>query len=211
MIREREIPDRAVDYPSFNERAIACAPLVGTNFQADARKVHQLLKSFLQTETAEQWIKPIARRQQSGREDMIALRNHYTGEGNTSRRIAQAEGYRDTLYYKHEKSLSFSNFLDKIQKMFNMFQEEGESITEQAKVRMLLKNIQHPPQLQNAVSALRIRAQLDSVTFTECANHLSAIVSELPDHQLNRKVSASDSKPKPKRIHGGGQNNNLAF
>ena len=208
VIREREIPDRAVDYPSFNERAIACAPLVGTNFQADARKVHQLLKSFLQTETAEQWIKPIARRQ-SGREDMIALRNHYTGEGNTSRRIAQAEGYRDTLYYKHEKSLSFSNFLDKIQKMFNMFQEEGESITEQAKVRMLLKKIQHP-QLQNAVSALRIRAQLDSVTFTECANHLSAIVSELPDHQLNRKVSASDSKPKPKRIRGGGQGNNLA-
>jgi hypothetical protein len=123
-----------IDYPSSNERAIACAPLTGPNFQADARKGHQLLKRFLQTETAEQWIKPIARRK-SGREDMTALRNHdYSGEGNTSRRIAQAEGYRDTLYYKHEKSLSFSNFLDKIQKMLNMFQEEGESITEQAKV-----------------------------------------------------------------------------
>ena len=202
VIRESQVPDRDIDYPSFNERAIAYAPLTGPNFQADARKVHQLLKSFLQTETAEQWIKPIARRL-SGRDDMIALRNHYSGEGNTSRRIAQAEGYRDTLYYKHEKSLSFSNFLDKIQKMFNMFQEEGESITEQAKVRMLLKKIQHP-QMQNAVSALHIRAQLDSVTFTECANHLSAIVSELPDHQLNRKVSATDSKHKAKRIRGGG-------
>jgi hypothetical protein len=63
---------------------------------------------------------------------MIALRNHYSGEGNTSRRIAQAERYHDTLYCKHEKSLSFLNFLDKIQKMFNMFEEEGESITEQA-------------------------------------------------------------------------------
>jgi hypothetical protein len=92
-----------IDYPSFNERAIACAPLTGPNFQADARKGHQLLKRFLQTETAEQWIKPIARRK-SGREDMTALRNHYSGEGNTSRRVAQAEGYRDTLYYKHEKS-----------------------------------------------------------------------------------------------------------
>ena len=208
VIRENENPDRTMEYPSFNERAIACAPLSGPNFQADARRVHQLLKSFLQTETAEQWIKPIARRQ-SGREDMIALRNHYSGEGNTSRRIAQAEGYRDSLYYKHEKSLSFSNFLDKIQKMFNMFEEEGESITEQAKVRMLLKKIQHP-QMQNAVSALRIRAQLDSVTFTECANHLSAIVSELPDHQLNRKISAADTKPKAKRIRGGGSSNNLA-
>ena len=208
VIRETEEPDPTIDYPSFNERAIACAPLVGPNFQADARKVHQLIKSYLQTETAEQWIKPIARRQ-SGREDMIALRNHYSGEGNTSRRIAQAERYRDTLYYKHEKSLSFSNFLDKIQKMFNMFEEEGESITEQAKVRMLLKKVQHS-QLQDAVSALRIRAQLDSVTFTECANHLSAIVSELPDQQINRKVSAADSKHKAKRIRGGAAGGGLA-
>ena len=208
VIREVEEPDRTTDHPGFNERAIACAPLVGTNFQADARRVHQLLKSFLQTETAEQWIKPLARRQ-SGRDDMIALRNHYSGEGNTSRRIAQAERYRDTLYYKHEKSLSFSNFLDKIQKMFNMFEEEGESITEQAKVRMLLKKVQHS-QLQDAVSALRIRAQLDSVTFTECANHLSAIVSELPDHQINRKVSAADSKHKTKRIRGGGAGGGLS-
>jgi hypothetical protein len=210
VIREVKLPDCTVNNPSFNERAIACAPLSGPNFQADARKVHQLLKSFLQTETAEQWVKPVARRQ-NGREDMIALRNHYTGEGNTSRRIAQAESYRDTLHYKHEKSLSFSNFLDKIQKMINMLQEEGESITEQAKVMMLLKKIQHP-QLQNAVSALRIRAQLDSVTFTECANHLAAIVSELPDHQLNRKVSATtDSKSsKVKRIRGGGAGGGLA-
>ncbi|KAI2505832.1 hypothetical protein MHU86_8608 [Fragilaria crotonensis] len=76
---------------------------------------------------------------------------------------------------------------------------------------MLLKKIQHP-QLQNAVSALlRIRAQLDSVlTFTECANHLSAIVSELPDHQLNRKISATHAKPKAKRIRGGGTSNSLA-
>ena len=101
VIRETEEPDRTIDYPSFNEHAIACAPLVGPNFLADARKVHQLIKSYLLTETAEQWIKPLARRQ-SGREDMIALRNHYSGEGNTSRHIAQAERYRDTLYYKHE-------------------------------------------------------------------------------------------------------------
>ena len=203
VIREIEIPDRAVDYPSFNEKAIACAPLNGSNFQADARRVHQLLKSFLQTETAEQWIKPLARRQ-SGRDDMIALRNHYSGEGNTSRRIAQAERYRDTLHYKNEKALSFSSFLDLFQKMVNLFADEGEHLTEQAKVRMLLKKVEHP-QLQDAVSALRIRAQLDTVTFTECANHLSAIVSELPDHQLSRKVSATDSgKNKTKRIRGGG-------
>ena len=52
---------------------------------------------------------------------------------------------------------------------------------------------------------------MDGVSFTECANHLSAIVSELPDYQLNRKVSATtDTKVKTKRIRGGGAGASLA-
>ena len=142
---------------------------------------------------------------------MEALRGHYSGEGNTSRHVAVAERYRDTLHYKNEKALSFSMFLDKIQTMFNILETEGEPVTEQAKVRMLLKKVEHP-QLQTAVGTLRVRAQMDKdkVTFTECANHLSALVSELPDYQLNRKVSATDSKVRTKRIRGGGTGTSLA-
>lgn len=73
LICELAEPDRSADFASFNERAIACAPLNGSNFQANARKVHQLLlKSFLQAESAEQWIKPLAKHQ-DGRKDMKAL------------------------------------------------------------------------------------------------------------------------------------------
>jgi hypothetical protein len=136
---------------------------------------------------------------------MEALRGHYSGEGNTSRRIAVAKRYRDTLHYKNEKALSFSMFQDKIQTMFNIFETEGEPVTEQAKVRMLLKKVEHP-QLQIAVGTLRVLAHMDKdkVTFTECANHLSALVLELPDYKLNRKVSATNSKVRTKRIRGGG-------
>jgi hypothetical protein len=205
VVREEEIPDQTAEYGSFNERTIACAPLAGPTFQADARKVHQLIKSFLQAESAEQWIKRHSSRQ-SGREDMQALRRHYTGEGNISRRITTAEALRTSLHYKQEKYLTFSNFLDRMQKMFNIFEEEKEPISETAKVRMLLQKIDHP-QLQDAVGALRVRAQLDGITFTECANHLSAIVSELPDQPTPRKVSATDSRgPKISRIRGGGAN-----
>ena len=89
VIRLQATPDANDVYQSFNEEAIACSPLTGATYQADARKVHQLLKRFLQSESAEQWIKSILRKQ-SGREDMIALRNHYSGEGNTSCRIARS-------------------------------------------------------------------------------------------------------------------------
>ena len=74
---------------------------------------------------------------------MQALRNQYSDEGNTSCRIAVAERLRDSLHYKNKKSLQFSTFLDKLQKMFNVFQEEKEEITEQAKVRMLMKKVEH--------------------------------------------------------------------
>jgi hypothetical protein len=63
VICELETPDRSIDFASCNEKAIACAPLSGSNFQADSRKVHQLRKSYLQAESAEQWIKPLARKQ----------------------------------------------------------------------------------------------------------------------------------------------------
>ena len=206
IIRDAEVPAIDAVYESFNELAIACSPLTGAVFQADARKVHQLLKSFLQTETAEQWIKPLTRKQ-NGRADMEALRKHYSGEGNTSRRIAVAERIRDTLHNKNERTMQFSAFLDKLQKMFNIFEEENEQMTEQAKVRMLLKKVEHP-QLQDAVGALRVRVTMDGITFTECANHLSAQVSELPDHQSSRKLSAAGSdrskSSDPKRIRGGG-------
>ena len=136
---------------------------------------------------------------------MIALRKHYSGEGNTSRRIAVAERIRDTIHYKNECATSFSSFLDKMQKMFNIFEEEKEVICEQAKVQMLLKKVEHP-QLQDAVGALRVRASMDGITFTECANHLSAQVSELSDNQSTRKISGatSDKTKEPKRIRGGG-------
>ena len=141
---------------------------------------------------------------------MEALRNHYSGEGNTSRRIAVAERIRDTLFYKSERAMQFCAFLDKMQKMFNIFEEENEQVTEQAKVRLILKKVEHP-QLQDACSALRIRASMEDITFTECANHLSAQVSELPDQQSTRKISGAGSdrskSSEPKRIRGGGPGN----
>ena len=209
VVREKDTPDEevAVEYESFNEQAVACAPLTGTVFQADSRKVHQLLKSFLQAETAEQWIKPIERKL-NGRQDMIVLRNHYAGEGNTSRRIAMAERIRDSLHYKNERAMPFSGFLDKLQKMFNIFEELGEPVQEQAKIRILLAKIEHP-QLLSCVENLNIRVSLDgNATFTQCANFLASQVSKLPDQpQSARKVSSASTdraKGEIKRIRGGG-------
>ena len=82
IIWENQAPDHTRDFEGdFTEVIIACAPLNGPKFLADARKVHQLLKNFLMAESAEQWIHPLAPRG-NGRDDVVELRRHYEDEGN---------------------------------------------------------------------------------------------------------------------------------
>ena len=183
VVRENGAPDHETNFGNdFTACSIACAPLDDASFRADARKVHQLLMNFLVAESVEQWIKDLTPRV-NGRHDMEALRNHYRGEGNASRRIAMAEKLHESLHYKSERSLPFSTFLDRMQKMFNIFKEEGEQLTENAKVRELFKHVQHM-QLQETVKALHVRYDLDGITNTEAVNHLTTAVSKLPEFQL---------------------------
>jgi hypothetical protein len=98
-VREAEEPDDNTDYPTFTERIIGRAPLAGQYFVADARRVHQLLIGFLQGENTETWIRSIAKFQ-DGRKDMTALRRHYAGEGNSTRRIADTKQENYVLYHQ---------------------------------------------------------------------------------------------------------------
>ena len=207
VVREQEDPDHDRDFgDDFVSEMIACAPLHGAHFRADSRRVHQLLKNFLVAETAEQWIKNLEPHA-NGHRDMLALREHYCGEGNASRRIATAEWMREGLHYKNERSLAFSIFLDRMQKMFNIYKEEGEEFTKNAKLRELFKQVQHP-QLQDTVKALKVRFDMEGIRYTQAANHLTNAVSELPEYHLTRKVSASSSRTPWIRCGGGSNHNN---
>ena len=150
IVREYEAPYHETDFGNnFTTRLIACAPFNDSSFRDDTRKVHQLLMNFIVAVSAGQCIEDLTPRV-NGRRDMEALRNHYGGEGNASRRIATAEKLGESLHYKSERSLPFSTFLDMMQKMFNIFKEEGEQLTENAKVKELFKRVQHT-QLQDTV------------------------------------------------------------
>ncbi len=109
VIREVDPPIPGEQYPTFNDRAVARAPLTGAHFIVDSRRVHQLLKSLIQGQPAENWIRDIAHCQ-CGRRDMIKLRQHYAGEGNASRRIAKVEKIKTSVQYKHERTMSFMTF-----------------------------------------------------------------------------------------------------
>ena len=188
IVHDNQAPDHARDFAGdFTEEIIAYSPLNGPKFRADTRKVHQLLKNFLMAESAEQWIQPLEPRG-NGHNDILELRCHYKGEGNQSRRITSANKYRETLHYKSERAMPWETFLDWMQKMFNIYKEEGKEMTENAKLRELFKHMKHT-QLTESVKALEVRYDMDSLTYPKAANHLTTAVSKLPDYQMARRVS----------------------
>mgnify|MGYP006167170513 FL=1 len=96
---------------------------------------------------------------------MIALCRHYAGEGNSTRRIADAKRIQNTLHYKTEQALLLNKFLDSLQRMFTIFEEENEPLTERAKVDELLSKVQNSA-LAAAVAQLRYQLNTKGITFT---------------------------------------------
>jgi hypothetical protein len=154
--------------------------LNGQYYIANTRRVHNLIIGFLQGENTENWIRNIAK-YQDGRCDMIALRRHYSGEGTSTRRIADTKRIPNTLHYKTEKALPFNKFLDSLQRMFTIFEEDNEPLTERAKVNELLTKVQNSA-LAAAVAQLRYQLNTDGITFTVAANHLNSEISQTPDY-----------------------------
>jgi hypothetical protein len=187
VICDEAEPDDDAEYISFNERMILRAPHTGQYYLADSRRVHNLLTGFMHGELTENWIRTIAH-YQDGCRNMIALRRHYAGEGNSTRCIANAKRIQSTLHYKSERALSFNKFLDLLQKMFTIYYEENEPLTECAEVDKLLTKVQNPS-LTAAVAQLHFQLNTDGLTFMVAVNHLNAVVSQTPDYQMARKIS----------------------
>ena len=86
-------------------------------------------------------------------ENFDALRRHYSGEGNASRRVATSDPLRETLHCKSKCEFPFNMFLDSIHKTFNIFRDEWGPMANSTQVCELFRRVQNP-QLQDTVKAL---------------------------------------------------------
>ena len=107
MNRECAAPDYAIesqpDY-DFDQLYINCVPLTGLTDKTHARKVHQIVHSFVQGKNAETWINTKERKQDSQLE-YLALLDHYGDKGNKIVRIKEADALQTLLIYKNERSM----------------------------------------------------------------------------------------------------------
>ena len=148
-----------------------------------------MIVAFTTGQPSGDWIKNTLRFS-DGRRSMKALRAHFAGEGNATRNMAEADRLKESLHYKGERSMAFETFLTQCQKMYNIYEKEGEPMTDEAKVRFLYKKVQHAG-LRGTIDALKAQQTAGAIiTYTMAANHLSTAVSELPEYlSKNRNVS----------------------
>ena len=78
--------------------------------------------------------------------------------------------------------------LDSMQKMFNIFRNEGGPMADSTQVRELIRRVQHP-QLQDTFKDLEVRANLDGISYSEADKHLTTTASKIPEYQFFRKFS----------------------
>ena len=126
-----------------------------------------------------------------GRADLKALTSYYEGEGNTTRCIAEAERLRETLHYKSERALPFCTFLNKLEQMFNIFDENGDPYGNAAKIHTFFDKVQHS-QLTRSIIALKVCNNMpgEDMNYSSADNHLSAEVSTMPE-KLSTKSKVS--------------------
>ena len=194
VIRENDEPNNDGDFPDFITQTIECAPLDGEYFKADRLTVFNLIVSFTTGQPSGDWIKSTIR-SSNGRKSMKALRSHFAGEGNATRNLSTADRLKESLHYRSERSMTFETFLNQCQKMYTIYDKEGDPMSDEAKVRFLFKRIQHSS-LRSSIEALK--AQMTSgvhINYTMAANHLTTAVSELPEFisKNNRSISAVGS------------------
>ena len=79
-----------------------------------------------------------------------------------------------------------------MQRMFNIFCNEGEPMADSTQVHELFRRVQHPYR-KDTVKDLEVRADLDGITYLEAANHLTDAVSNIPEYQLYRNVSVTQA------------------
>ena len=127
---------------------------------------------------------------------MTTLRTHFAGAGNDTRNKAEADRLHDSLHYKSERSMAFEVFLTNCEKMYNIYNKEGEPWPEDRKIRYLIKKVQHE-KLQSAIDALQVQQTVgNAFTYAQATSYLSTRVSELPEYLAkHRSISGVSTAP----------------
>jgi len=150
-----------------------------------------LLKELCLETEAETWFRNI----KCGREAMKALQIHYDGSDESKRTKEEARAKLKTIYYKHEGTFTFENFVTNLYDAFQILEKYEEPLYEQEKLRLKFNKCQNAhPEFKQEVVICRTLCK----TFASAVIHFKTVVAHLfpnvPKSKSRRNVSSVSSK-----------------
>jgi hypothetical protein len=210
VLRKLEDPDPLAVYANDAEQAVAFAPLVGSAFDQDNRRVYAIIKSLIIEGPAWSFITNPVDRAKDGRAAWGLLRAHYGNETYMNREIEQAYNALEHLHYKKEfANFTFEDFITQLMKHYNTLERNEEFVTEETKVCNLLRKISDPT-LDAAKQAIRIN-EAYKTDFSAASNFLTASIVPLAkgrDRTIasltrNNRNRCGGGRSQPGRTQGG--------
>ena len=161
------------DFPENDSRnrLIYGVALEGRVFNVDNMRVAHETTALMGPETLP-WVEPY---EDDGRNMMRALRDHFDGPGEVSKRYNKAKDELKGIHYASEGVFPFSLYISKLKKIFRIYDKADRPYTGSQQVETMLDGIR-PKELEPA-KEIALKDHKDD--FESAANYLSERVSSL--------------------------------
>ena len=172
VIRDANLTAADFDPADSINRLLHSVALHGAAYTRDNQRVAMELISFITGTGAENFVDQASN---DGRRMMTALRNHYNGPGEVTKRYKKAEERLKGLHYRNESVFPWSTFVSELTKCFTAYEKAGRPIDPRTKMDHLMTKCL-PNELAPVKEVARTQHPND---IHAAANHIGERISEI--------------------------------
>lgn len=136
--------DPGFGLPNLKDELIRRAPHNTETYVADNQAVWNVIRHVTHETNGWSWVQSFARRR-DGRGAYLSMKQHYLGESFQAKIKTTAEKVLDTAFFDGKKrNYTFDKYISALKGAFSDLEQYGEPLSEDKKIRTLLKGISDP-------------------------------------------------------------------
>jgi hypothetical protein len=192
------------------QRTLWSAPLAGTHFREDNRRLYRIYKDLVVGTDAWTWFNRAT--VGDGRNAHLLLTRHYRGDAEVALRAAEAEADLNRLHYRgNEAVFSFNKYITRMSECFELMEDNQQGLSEPQKVKRMLEGIiSTNPELYAIKAVVRTAHPTNFNLASRLMAEQVALLypSSNKDAGNKRKISAVEQHTPGGRGSGGRDNRN---
>ena len=209
LMRPNDAPgDPAADYPDFAAKCVACTRIDDSEaVQTDKKTLYNLIHNLIIGTDAMEAAPRNHETTKNGRALWLAMKNKYHPVISRASKVAEAELIKLNLHYVREDSFPFAKFVTRFERMINLYDQVGEPMAPQAKIRLLIEKCKGAQDLVHVIAKIEADTITGNVTFEQACVRCQTRISA-KGKPKSRKVAAAGRDGTRSNNRGGRGGNN---